>query len=97
MKPSAIIITLEIVTSLFFMSCGTTAVAVRSRPARPVYVQPVTPRPGYIWVGENYIWKGNKYLYQPGHWVAPRQGRTYVPGYWSRNRRGDVWVQGRWR
>lgn len=97
MKWSELAIVLGVVTTLCIMSCTPTTVAVRSRPTGPVYVRPLSPRQGYIWIGENYKWRGNRYVYQPGHWVAPRPGRTYVPGYWNRSRRGDVWVQGRWR
>jgi len=39
-------------------------------PPLPVYVQPICPEPGYIWV--------------PGTWVEPPEvGLLWTPGYWG--------------
>lgn len=82
---------------LFFISCGATAVAVRTRPQAPVYVRPVAPSPTHIWVGDNWTWRNNHYVYQPGYWVAPRQKQVYINGYWRNDRRGAYWVPGHWQ
>ncbi len=97
MKTTKWIAAFSLIASLFFVSCGPSTVAVRSRPAQPVYARPVAPGAGYIWVGDGYQWSGGRYIYQPGYWTAPRPGRNYVPGYWNRSRRGDVWIKGHWR
>lgn len=83
--------------SVFFISCGPTAVAVRTRPAAPVYVRPVAPSSTHIWVGESWNWRNNRYEYQPGYWAAPRPREVYVNGYWRNGRHGAQWVPGRWQ
>jgi hypothetical protein len=83
--------------SISFVSCGPTAVAVRTRPSTPVYVRPAAPSSTHIWVGDSWNWRNNRYNYQPGYWTAPRPRQVYVNGYWRNNRRGTYWVPGHWQ
>ncbi|MEP6713419.1 MAG: hypothetical protein ABJA37_13420, partial [Ferruginibacter sp.] len=75
-------------------------VVVRERPVAPVYVRPIAPSAGYVWIDGGWIRNGrNGYVYKQGYWVAPRpqyRNRPYSQGYWKQTRRGYVWVPGRW-
>ena len=52
-------------------------------PVLPVYVQPICPEPGYIWV--------------PGTWVFPPEvGLLWTPGYWGWEDGFYVWYPGYW-
>ncbi len=49
-------------TALIFLSrCGPSSVVVRARPQPPVYVRPVAPGAGYIWVNGEWIRRGHGY------------------------------------
>ncbi|MEO6290397.1 MAG: hypothetical protein ABIO76_10770 [Ginsengibacter sp.] len=84
-------------TLIFLAGCGPSAVVVRTRPQPPVYVRPMAPGPGYIWVEGDWIRRGRYYNYRKGHWVAqsPRY-RQYKPGRWQQRRSGWYWIPGRW-
>jgi hypothetical protein len=82
---------------LFNSGCGPSAIAVRERPAPPVYVRPMAPSPAYFWVDGDWVRHGNGYVYRKGYWVKPRPGRrNYVPGHWQPKRQGWVWIRGHW-
>lgn len=53
-------------------------------PPLPVYVQPVMPGPGYIWVPGYWAYGDYGYFWVPGTWVlAPFVGALWTPGYWG--------------
>ncbi len=65
----------------------------------PVYVQPVCPGPGFIWVPGYWAWNGDGYFWVPGTWVfAPFPGALWTPGYWAwdPDDGGYVWYEGYW-
>ena len=57
-------------------------------PPIPVYVQPVIPGPGYIWVPGYWAWDddGEDYYWVPGTWVW---ARGTASGMWTANAKGD--------
>lgn len=66
-------------------------------PAIPVYPQPFTPGPGYIWTPGYWAWGAYGYYWVPGTWVlAPQVGFLWTPGYWGW--RGGLywWHPGYW-
>ncbi|MFC4762865.1 YXWGXW repeat-containing protein [Dyella koreensis] len=53
-------------------------------PPLPVYVQPVIPAPGYIWVPGYWAYDDGDYYWVPGTWVLPPySGALWTPGYWG--------------
>jgi len=86
-----------VIASVTFVSCRPSAVVVRERPVAPVYVRPLAPAPGYIWIEGGWIGNGRGgYSYRQGYWAAPRRSHSYRPGYWRQTRRGYVWIPGRY-
>jgi hypothetical protein len=75
------------------------AVYVPAAPPPPVAeVVPVTPGPGYVWVGGYHRWDGARYVWVGGRWeVGPHPKARWVPGHWRHDRQGYVWIQGHWR
>lgn len=67
-------------------------------PAIPVYVQPLCPGPGYIWVPGYWAWDpAFGYYWVPGTWVfAPFPGALWTPGYWAWSDGVFVWYDGYW-
>jgi cell pole-organizing protein PopZ len=60
-------------------------------PPLPVYVQPVIPAPGYIWVPGYWAYGDDGYYWVPGTWVLPPYvGALWTPGYWGWS--GGVYV-----
>ena len=96
MKKLLIIIVLF--TSIQFISNSSYAQRfyVKVRPALPLVIRPIAPRPDHIWIEPEWIWRGGKYDYIGGYWVASRVGYRYQSGYWRRTRRGEAWVVGGW-
>jgi hypothetical protein len=78
-------------------SCGPSQVVVSSRPEPPVYVRPVAPRPGWVWIDGDWTWRGGHYVYRQGYWAAPRGARTWQQGNWERRGNGWYWRKGHWR
>jgi hypothetical protein len=70
---------------------------VSARPVAPVYVRPVAPYPGAVWVQGEWEWRGGRYEYVPGYWARPRGQRVYVEGGWVTGPRGYYWRHGYWR
>ncbi|MDQ6842831.1 MAG: hypothetical protein M3Z92_00565 [Bacteroidota bacterium] len=86
-----------IVMISFLVGCGPSAVVVRTRPEPPVYVRPIAPGPGYIWIEGEWIPRGHGYVYRQGYWQAPvRRYHQYREGHWQKRRGGWYWVPGRW-
>src|SRR6266571_3845063 len=53
-------------------------------PVLPVYVQPICPGPGYIWVPGYWAYGPDGYFWVPGTWVFPPEvGLLWTPGYWG--------------
>jgi hypothetical protein len=66
-------------------------------PLLPVYVQPVCPGPGYIWVPGYWAYNDFGYYWVPGTWVrAPFVGAFWTPGYWGWADGSYVWHEGFW-
>lgn len=67
-------------------------------PALPVYVQPITPGPNFIWMPGYWSWSpGWGYYWVPGTWVAaPSPGLLWTPGYWFYDAGFYRWSPGYW-
>jgi hypothetical protein len=66
-------------------------------PALPVYVQPVVPGAGYIWVPGYWAYGPYGYYWVPGTWVfAPYAGALWTPGYWGWGGAAYLWHPGYW-
>ena len=68
-------------------------------PAIPVYVQPLCPGEGYIWVPGYWAWDADfdDYYWVPGTWILPPTvGFLWTPGYWAYNGAGFVFTDGYW-
>jgi YXWGXW repeat-containing protein len=66
-------------------------------PVLPVYVQPVCPAPGYIWVPGYWAYGPDGYFWVPGTWVLPPEpGLLWTPGYWGWGEGFYVWHVGYW-
>lgn len=66
-------------------------------PPIPVYVQPICPGEGYIWVPGYWAYGPYGYFWVPGTWVlAPVVGYLWTPGYWAWSDGVFVWYDGYW-
>ncbi len=68
-------------------------------PALPIYVQPLCPGPGYIWIPGYWAWDPDigDYYWVPGVWVlAPFVGALWTPGYWGWSDGVYGWYDGYW-
>jgi hypothetical protein len=66
-------------------------------PVLPVYVQPICPEPGYIWVPGYWAYGPEGYFWVPGTWVEPPEvGLLWTPGYWAFEDGFYVWSPGYW-
>ncbi len=66
-------------------------------PVLPVYVQPICPEPGYIWVPGYWAYGPDGYFWVPGTWVFPPEvGLLWTPGYWGWEDGFYVWYPGYW-
>lgn len=86
----------SLVLLVFGFGCGPSYVAVSERPADPVYVRPVAPRAGYVWIDGGWYYRGGRYVHRQGYWAPPRQHYTYRPGNWDRRGNGWHWRKGGW-
>ena len=90
------------ITMLAFPSVSPAQVAVGisvriGPPALPVYVQPVCPAEGYIWVPGFWAYADGGYYWVPGTWVLPPEpGFLWTPGYWGWGDGFYVWHAGYW-
>lgn len=69
---------------------------VTEQPAEPVYVRPVAPGPGYVWIDGEWGYSGGRYVYNHGYWSRPRAGYTWHHGYWDHGGHGYRWHRGGW-
>src|SRR5215470_13689245 len=68
-------------------------------PPIPVYVQPVCPGEGFIWVPGYWAYGDDfdDYYWVPGTWVEPPQvGLLWTPPYWGWSGTGFVFYDGYW-
>jgi len=67
-------------------------------PILPVYVQPMCPGDGYIWVPGYWAYDdADGYYWVPGTWVlAPYTGALWTPGYWGFDEGFYRWHAGYW-
>lgn len=66
-------------------------------PVLPVYVQPVCPAPGYIWMPGYWAYGPDGYYWVPGTWVEPPAvGVLWTPGYWGWSEGFYLWHAGYW-
>jgi len=66
-------------------------------PVAPVYVRPVIPAPGYIWVDGYWAWGDEGYYWVPGYWtLPPYEGAIWQPGVWGYGGGGWGWTAGFW-
>jgi hypothetical protein len=69
---------------------------VTSRPADVVYVRPVSPGPGYVWISGEWEWRSGGYHWRHGGWQRTREGHAWKSGYWESGQKGYRWQKGRW-
>ena len=66
-------------------------------PVLPVYVQPVCPEPGFIWIPGYWAYGPDGYFWVPGTWVEPPEvGLLWTPGYWQWEDDSYIWHDGYW-
>lgn len=66
-------------------------------PVLPVYVQPVCPGAGFIWVPGYWAYGDDGYFWVPGTWVEPPEvGFLWTPGYWGFDDGFYIWHAGYW-
>lgn len=66
-------------------------------PPLPVYVQPVMPGYGYMWVPGYWAYGDGGYFWVPGTWVLPPYvGALWTPGYWGWSNGFYVFNAGYW-
>jgi len=66
-------------------------------PVLPVYVQPICPGPGFIWVPGYWAYGPDGYFWVPGTWVLPPEvGLLWTPGYWDWDDGFYIWHEGYW-
>jgi hypothetical protein len=85
------------VFAFFLLSCDTDMYTVSTQLNEPVYVRPVTPGPGYIWVSGDWRRASNGYRWREGYWARPRGTRVWIAGSWQPRANGYYWQRGRWR
>src|SRR5215467_9017537 len=66
-------------------------------PVLPVYVQPVCPEPGFIWIPGYWAYGPDGYFWVPATWVEPPEvGLLWTPGYWEWEDDSYIWHDGYW-
>jgi hypothetical protein len=89
-----------VMLALSAASVAQVAVAISfGPPPLPVYVQPLCPGEGFIWVPGYwaYDYDFDDYYWVPGTWVlAPEVGFFWTPGYWAWIGNGFVFHEGYW-
>ena len=70
-------------------------VYVQVGPPAPVYeTVPVSPGPGYVWVGGYYTYSGGRYVWRHGYYA--HHAGHWCAGAWHHNHHGYYWSEGRW-
>ena len=74
-------------------------VYVADAPPVPQYEPvPVTPGPGYVWIGGYSVWEGHAWHWRGGYWtLPPRSGAVWVAPFSVRTDRGWEYHRGYWR
>jgi WXXGXW repeat (2 copies) len=65
-------------------------------PPLPVYPQPYTPGPGYIWTPGYWAYGSDGYYWVPGAWVLAPVGMLWTPGWWGWEAGFYRWHPGYW-
>lgn len=66
-------------------------------PPLPVYVVPVPPAIGLMWMPGYWGWDGEDYYWVPGTWLRPPRPRVFwTPGYWAWRGGAFAWSAGYW-
>lgn len=67
-------------------------------PELPVYVQPMVPAQGYLWIPGYWAYDDMVgYYWVPGYWtLPPAVGYLWTPGYWNFVNGLYVWNRGYW-
>ncbi|HEY3755477.1 MAG TPA: hypothetical protein VGL42_04955 [Opitutaceae bacterium] len=70
---------------------------VAGPPVAQTEVVPVSPGPGWFWVGGHYAWRYGRYVWIGGHWARRgHPGAVWIQGHYE-NRGGTyVWIEGNW-
>lgn len=76
------------------MSATTTPV-VYSAPPSP-RDEPITERPGQVWIRGRWDWRDGDWVWIGGRWEAERRGRTWSDGRWERRGNQWHWIEGTW-
>ena len=63
--------------SAILMLSGCSAGYVATKPADVVYVRPVSPGPGYVWIGGEWEWRSGNYHWQ-GRQLAKNPGGPFL-------------------
>ncbi|MGC4037675.1 MAG: YXWGXW repeat-containing protein [Chitinophagaceae bacterium] len=79
--------------AITFASCSAHVVA--ERPGQPVFVRPIAPGPGYVWIDGDWYYRGGRYAWHEGYWAQPGT-RHWTSGQWVPHRKGYTWRRGRW-
>ena len=81
--------------SILMVSC-TSSGYVAQRPNQPVFVQPMSPGPGYIWINGDWVYRGNRYQWHEGYWRRPLVNRQWQNGDWIQQGNRYRWQRGHW-
>jgi len=66
-------------------------------PPPRVYVRPVLPAAGHVWIDGYWNRNGGSWAWRNGYWTAPRAGYVHVQPRWTREGRGWRQQEGGWR
>jgi hypothetical protein len=93
----AILLAIGIVAMPMATPAGVRVSITIAPPVIPVYVQPVCPGDGYIWVPGYWSYGSDGYFWVPGTWVLPPVvGFYWTPGYWGWADGAYLWHAGYW-
>lgn len=62
----------------------------------PPRVEPVSVRPGFVWIRGRWVWMNGQWRWNDGHWERERAGYAWSEGQWEQRGNQWVWVDGRW-
>ena len=98
-RAALVILTIAITSVTSFAQVGIGISVSFAPPALPIYVQPPSPAPGYIWTPGYWAYDPyfGDYYWVPGTWVlAPVVGYLWTPGYWAWNGAAFFFHEGYW-
>lgn len=72
-------------------------VVVAGPPVAQTEVVPVSPGPGWYWIGGHWAWRYSRYVWVPGHWARAHPGGVWIQGHYENRGGAYVWVEGYWR